>query len=136
MPIFLFILHIFYNIHTFLQSQYIYPSPFAEASLHFPIAQRETPPCGAERRIVLRTVCHGSCFLSYTAESSHHPMVAESSVSGTGLPYSKRRRYQLSHATLILFPTFSFHAYFHSPPSPIELIFNSQHSPNMLIFIM
>jgi hypothetical protein len=33
---------IFYNIHTFIHSitfiQYIYPSPFAEASLHFPIA--------------------------------------------------------------------------------------------------
>jgi hypothetical protein len=34
---FLFIL-IFYNIHTFIQSQYIHPSPFAEASLHFFIA--------------------------------------------------------------------------------------------------
>jgi hypothetical protein len=32
MPLFLFIL-IVYNIHTFIQSQYIHPSPFAEASL-------------------------------------------------------------------------------------------------------
>jgi hypothetical protein len=30
--------HIFNNIHTFIQSQYIHPSPFAEASLHFLIA--------------------------------------------------------------------------------------------------
>jgi hypothetical protein len=37
MPLFLFIF-IFYNIHTFIQSQYIYPSPFAIASLHFLIA--------------------------------------------------------------------------------------------------
>jgi hypothetical protein len=34
--------------------QYIHPSPFAEASLHFRIqAQWETPPCGAEPRIEL-----------------------------------------------------------------------------------
>ncbi len=36
--------------------QYIYPSPFAEASLHFLIAcllSGETPPCGAETGIEL-----------------------------------------------------------------------------------
>ncbi len=45
---------------TFIQSitfiQYIYPSPVAEASLHFLIAcllSRETPPCGAEPRTEL-----------------------------------------------------------------------------------
>ncbi len=46
-----FLSFIFYNIHTF-----IYPSPFAEASLHFLIAcllSGETPPCGAEPRIEL-----------------------------------------------------------------------------------
>ncbi len=49
----------FYNIHTFIQSHSfntIYPSPFAEASLHFLIAcmlSGETPPCGAEPRIEL-----------------------------------------------------------------------------------
>jgi hypothetical protein len=60
MPLFLFIFHIFFNIHTFIHSitfiQYIYPSPFAEASLHFLIAcllSGETPPCGAEARIEL-----------------------------------------------------------------------------------
>ncbi len=37
MPLFLFIL-IFYNIHTFIQSQYIHPLPFVEASLHILIA--------------------------------------------------------------------------------------------------
>ncbi len=49
---------IFYNIHTFIHSitfiQYIYPSPFVEASLHFLIAcllSGEKPPCGAEPRI-------------------------------------------------------------------------------------
>jgi hypothetical protein len=51
---------IFYNIHTFIHSityiQYIYPSPFAEASLHFLIAcllSGETPHCGAEPGIEL-----------------------------------------------------------------------------------
>ncbi len=56
----------FYNIHTFIHSitfiQYIYPSPFAETSLHFLIAcllSGETPPCGAEpsrgaRRLAVR----------------------------------------------------------------------------------
>jgi hypothetical protein len=51
---------IFYNIHTFIHSitfiQYIYPSPFAEVSLHFLIAcllSGETPPCGAKPRIEL-----------------------------------------------------------------------------------
>jgi hypothetical protein len=38
MPLFLFIFDLFYNIHTFIQSQYIHPSPFAEASLHILIA--------------------------------------------------------------------------------------------------
>jgi hypothetical protein len=55
MPLFLFIF-IFYHIHTFIQSQYIHPSPFAEASLHFFIAlsaQWGKPPCGAEPRIEL-----------------------------------------------------------------------------------
>jgi hypothetical protein len=60
MPLFLFIFDIFYTIHTFIHSitfiQYIYPSPFAEASLHFLIAcllSGETPPCGAKPRIEL-----------------------------------------------------------------------------------
>jgi hypothetical protein len=51
---------IFYSKHTFIHPmtfiQYIYPSPFAEASLHFLIAcllSGETPPCGAESRIEL-----------------------------------------------------------------------------------
>jgi hypothetical protein len=50
----------FYNIHTFIHSitfiHYIYPSLFAEVSLHFLIASLlsgETPPCGAEPRIEL-----------------------------------------------------------------------------------
>ncbi len=37
MPLILFIFD-FYNIHTFIPSQYIHPSPFAEASLHILIA--------------------------------------------------------------------------------------------------
>jgi hypothetical protein len=56
----LFIFRIFYNIHTFIYSitftQYIYPSPFAEAFVHFLIAcllSGETPPFGAEARIEL-----------------------------------------------------------------------------------
>ncbi len=58
MPLFLFIFHIFfflYNMHTFIHLitfiQHIYPSPFAEASLHFLIAcplSGETPLCGVE----------------------------------------------------------------------------------------
>ncbi len=51
---------IFYNIHTFIHLitfiQYIYPSPFGKASLHFLIAcllSGETPPCGAKPRIEL-----------------------------------------------------------------------------------
>jgi hypothetical protein len=43
---------IFYNIHTFIQSQYIHPSPFAEASLHILIAcelSGETFPVGPSR---------------------------------------------------------------------------------------
>jgi hypothetical protein len=53
MPLFC-LFFIFYHIHTFIQ--YIYPSPFAEASLHFLIAcmlSGGTPPCGAEPRIEL-----------------------------------------------------------------------------------
>jgi hypothetical protein len=52
----LLFIFIFYHIHTFIQSQYIHPSPFAEASLHFFIAlsaQWGKPPCGAEPRIEL-----------------------------------------------------------------------------------
>jgi hypothetical protein len=47
---------IFYNIHSITFIQYIYPSPFADASLHFLIAcllSGEKPPCGAEPRIEL-----------------------------------------------------------------------------------
>jgi hypothetical protein len=58
MPLFLFIFHIFYDIHTFIHSitfiQYIYPSPFAEVSLHFLIAcllSGQKRPCGAEQRL-------------------------------------------------------------------------------------
>jgi hypothetical protein len=55
MPLFLFILIIFNNIHTFIQSQYIHPSPFAEASPypHRLCAQWGKLPCGAEPRIEL-----------------------------------------------------------------------------------
>jgi hypothetical protein len=67
---FLFIL-IFYNIHTFIQSQYIHPSPFAEASFHILIA----------------------CVLS----GENFP-VGPSLESNSGLPYSKPTRCQLSHA--------------------------------------
>jgi hypothetical protein len=46
---------IFYNIHTFIQSQYIHPSPFAEASPypHRLWAQWGKLPCGAEPGIEL-----------------------------------------------------------------------------------
>jgi hypothetical protein len=70
----LFIFFIFYNIHTFISitfMQYIYPSPFAEASLHFFIA----------------------CLLS----GDDLPVVP-SRESNSGLPYSKPTRFQLSHA--------------------------------------
>ncbi len=60
MPLFLCLFFIFCNIHTFIHSitfiDYIYPLPFAEASLHFLITcllSGETPPCGAEPRIEL-----------------------------------------------------------------------------------
>jgi hypothetical protein len=58
MPLFLFIFHILSHtyIHSITFIQYIYPSPFAEATLHFLIAcmlSGETPPCGAEPRIEL-----------------------------------------------------------------------------------
>ncbi len=70
MPLFLFIFHILY-IHTFIQSQFIHPSPLAEASLHFFIA----------------------CMLS----GDDLPVVP-SRESNSGLPYSKPTRGQLSHA--------------------------------------
>jgi hypothetical protein len=66
-----FCLFWFYNIHTFIQSQYIHPSSFAEASLHFLIA----------------------CVLS----GENFPVVP-SRESNSGLPYSKPTRCQLSHA--------------------------------------
>ncbi len=57
MPLFLFIFDIFIAyIHSITFIQYIYPSPFAEASLHFLIAcllSGETPPCGGKPRIEL-----------------------------------------------------------------------------------
>jgi hypothetical protein len=78
MPLFLFIFSYFYNIHTYTHSitfiQYIYPSPFAEASLHFFIA----------------------CLLS-----REHLPVVPSRESNSGLPYSKPTRYQLSNAAPI-----------------------------------
>ncbi len=52
-----FITYIHSFIHSITFIQYIYPSPFAEASLHFLIAcllSGETPPCGAEARIELK----------------------------------------------------------------------------------
>ncbi len=70
MALFLFIF-IFYDIHTFIQSQYIYPLPFAEASLHFLIA----------------------CKLS----GENFPVVPRRETN-SGLPYSKPTRCQLSHA--------------------------------------
>ncbi len=73
MPLFLFLFLIFYAyiLHTFIQSQFIHPSPFAEASLHFFIA----------------------CMLS-----GEDLPVVPSRESNLGLPYSKPTRYQLSHA--------------------------------------
>ncbi len=75
MPLLLFIFHIFHNIHTYIHSitfiQYIYPSPFAGASLHLLIAWKlsgKTLP------------------------------VVPSRESNLGLPYSKSTLYQLSHA--------------------------------------
>ncbi len=62
---------IFLYIHTFIQSQFIHPSPFAEASLHFFIA----------------------CMLS-----GEDLPVVPSRESNPGLPYSKPTRCQLSHA--------------------------------------
>jgi hypothetical protein len=70
MPLFLFIFHILY-IHTFIQSQFIHPSPFAEASLHF--------------------------FIAFMLSGEDLPVVP-SRESNPGLPYSKPTRYQLSHA--------------------------------------
>jgi hypothetical protein len=69
MPLFLFIFIFLHNIHTFIQSQYIHPSPFAEASLHFLIA----------------------CMLS----GDNLPVVP-SRESNSGLPYIKPTRCQLS----------------------------------------
>jgi hypothetical protein len=54
MPLFLFIL-IFYNIHTFIQSQYSHPSPFAEASLHFLIAWKFSGETSLWCRAEIRT---------------------------------------------------------------------------------
>jgi hypothetical protein len=70
MPLFLFIFHILYT-HTFIQSLFIHPSPFAEASLHFFIA----------------------CMLS-----GEDLPVVPSRESNSGLPYSKPTRCQLRHA--------------------------------------
>ncbi len=71
MPLFLFIFHIFFYIHTYIHSitfiQYIYPSPFAGASLHLLIAWKlsgKTLP------------------------------VVPSRESNSGLPYSKPTRYK------------------------------------------
>ncbi len=55
MPLFLFIFHILLHtyIHLITFIQYIYPSPFAEASLHIVIACKLSgwkPPCGTEPR--------------------------------------------------------------------------------------
>jgi hypothetical protein len=61
MSLFLIIL-IFYNIHTFIQSQNIHPSPFAEASLHF--------------------------FIANVLSGENFPVVP-SRESNSGLPYSK-----------------------------------------------
>jgi hypothetical protein len=70
MPLFLFIF-IFYEMHTFIQSQSIYPSPFAEASLHFLIA----------------------CMLS----GENFPVVPSRELN-SGLPYSKPTHCQVSRA--------------------------------------
>ncbi len=74
MPLFLFLFFIFLR-HTYNHSitfvQYIYPSPFAEASLHF--------------------------FIACTLSGDDLPVVP-SRESNSGLPYSKPTRYQLSHA--------------------------------------
>jgi hypothetical protein len=72
MPLFLFIFIFFYYIQTFIQSQYIHPSAFAEASLHILIA----------------------CLLS-----GEDLPVMPSRESNSGLPYSKPTCCQLSHAT-------------------------------------
>jgi hypothetical protein len=79
MPLFLFIF-IFYNIHTFIQSQYFHSSAFAEASLHVLIA----------------------CMLS----GEDLPAVS-SRESNSGLPYSKPTRCQLSHAAPYLAQCFN-----------------------------
>jgi hypothetical protein len=67
----LFIYFDFYNIHTFIQSQYIHPSPFAEASLHI--------------------------FIAFVLSGENFP-VGPSRESNSGLPFSKPTRCQLSHA--------------------------------------
>ncbi len=70
---------IFYNIHTYIHTitfiQYISPSPFAEAFLHF--------------------------FIASMLSGKHLPVVP-SQESNSGLPYSKPTRYQLSHAAPLL----------------------------------
>jgi hypothetical protein len=70
MPLFLFIF-IFYDIHTFIQSQHIYLSPFAVAFLPFLVA----------------------CMLS----GENFPVVPSRELN-SGLPYSKSTRCQLIHA--------------------------------------
>ncbi len=58
-------------IHTITFIQYIHPSPFVEAPLHF--------------------------FIASMLSGKHLPVVP-SRESNSGLPYSKPTRYQLSHA--------------------------------------
>jgi hypothetical protein len=79
MPLFLFIFHILLHtyIHLITFFQYIYPSPFAEASLHIVIA----------------------CKLS----GKNLPVVP-SRESNSGLPYSKPTCYQLCHAAPLTVP--------------------------------
>jgi hypothetical protein len=72
--LFVYFSYILY-IHKFIQSQFIHPSPFAEASLHFFIA----------------------CMLS-----GEDLPVVPSRESNSGLPYSKPTRCQLSHAAPLL----------------------------------
>ena len=69
--IFQILSHTYIHIHSIIFVQYIYPSAFAEASLHFLIA----------------------CMLS-----GEDLPVVPSRESNSGLPYSKPTRCQLSHA--------------------------------------
>jgi hypothetical protein len=63
----LFVYFHIYNIHTFNQSQYIHPSPFAEASLHFFIACMLS---GAEPRIELGPALQQADALPYKIHST------------------------------------------------------------------